>query len=163
MIGMTTERLRFRAWELSDFDAIADFFKNETNARYVGGLKSAEESWRLMATYLGHYQLLGYSYLAVETTNSQELIGTIGLWNSEPWPEPELGYWLLPAYQGKGYAMEACQAALAFAKKRQLPSLVSYIDQANEPSKRLAIKLGAKLSGETNLLDFGVHQVYRYW
>jgi RimJ/RimL family protein N-acetyltransferase len=117
-----------------------------------------------MASYIGHYQLMGYSYLAVEDKASQQLIGTVGLWNSAPWPEPELGYWLLPESQGKGYGMEAGLAVKAFAQQTlKLASLVSYIDAENEPSKRLALRLGARLEGEIELLEFGPHEVYRYW
>jgi len=163
MIGLETERLTFRQWQKSDFKAIADFFSIADNARYVGGVKTLEEAWRLMATYIGHYTLFGYSYLAIETKDSQQLIGTVGLWNSEVWPEPELGYWLLPEAQGKGYGVEAGLATKQFAlEELKLNSLVSYIDEANEPSKKLALALGAKLDGTVDLLDFGPHEVYRY-
>ncbi len=95
---------------------------------------------------------------------SQAVVGTIGLWNSDPWPEPELGYWLLPEYQGKGYGTEAGLAVKKYAlEDLALPTLVSYIDAENEPSKKLALNLGAKPDKAVNLLDFGPHEVYRYW
>ncbi len=163
MKDLVTTRLQFRQWKESDFNQIAEFYQDPVNSRFVGGMKSAEASWRLMATYIGHYELKGYSYLAIDSKETQALIGTVGLWNSEPWPEPELGYWLLPQAQGKGYALEAGTAVLEFARSLNLPSLVSYIDPQNVPSKKLALKLGAIHSGEIPLLDFGPHEVYRYW
>lgn len=163
MQNLSTERLKFRLWEDADFELLHEFFSNEEQSRFVGGVQDEEPAWRLMATYLGHYQLRGYSYLAIETKEDRLLIGTVGLWNSVPWPEPEMGYWLLPRAQGKGYGLEAGEAVKQFAKDRGLPSLVSYIDERNEPSKRLALKLGAFLDGETELLNFGRHRVYRYW
>ena len=164
MVGLETERLRFRQWKESDFEEIRIFFSSEEHARFVGGLKNQEDSWRLMATYTGHYTLKGYSYLAVMEKSKEQLIGTVGLWNSTPWPEPELGYWLLPAHQGKGYGLEAGIAVRNYAKESlQLPSLVSYIDSNNESSKKLALGLGARLDGKVMLLEFGEHEVYRYW
>ncbi len=163
MIGLETDRLKFRQWQQSDYPQIVTFYSDPQLSKYVGGVKTPEEAWRLMATYIGHYVLYGYSYLAIEEKKTGQLIGTIGLWNSEPWPEPEIGYWLLPESQGKGFGIEAGLAVKAFAlKTTQITTLVSYIDPTNEPSKKLAIKLGAVLDGVIELLDFGPHEVYRY-
>ena len=164
MTGLETERLIFRQWKKSDYPLIADFYSSDETARYVGGTKNFEESWRLMATYIGHYSLNGFSYLAIDEKDSGTLIGTVGLWNSDPWPEPELGYWLLPNAHGKGYGTEAGLAVKAYAKDTlKLESLVSYIADSNEPSKKLALRLGATLDSSIQLLDFGEHEVYRYW
>ena len=163
MIGLETDRLIFRQWKNSDYSLFAEFYKVEANARFVGGIKNAEESWRLMSTYIGHYELNGYSYLAIDEKKSGNLIGTIGLWNSVPWPEPELGYWLLPSAQGKGFGVEGGLAVKEFALKMlNLNSLVSYIDPANQPSKKLALRIGGKFDKQIDLLDFGPHEVYRY-
>lgn len=163
MIGLETERLIFRQWQNSDYLLFADFYKKEENARFVGGIKSPEEAWRLMAAYIGHYALKQYSYLAMAEKISGNLVGTVGLWNSDPWPEPELGYWLLPDHQGKGYGMEAGLVVKDFALNiLHVDSLVSYVDPNNGSSKKLALRLGAQYDGTINLLDFGPHQVYRY-
>jgi len=163
MIGLTTERLLFRQWQATDYALFSKFYTKQENAQYVGGIKGPEDSWRLMATYVGHYLLRGYSYLAVEEKSTQQLIGTIGLWNSEPWPEKELGYWLLPEAQGKGFGVEAGIAVRDYALKTlNFDSLVSYIDPANKASVQLATRLGAKYDKTIDLLDFGPHAVYRY-
>ncbi len=164
MIGLETKRLKFRQWRATDYEAFKAFYSSKQNAKFVGGVKNAEESWRLMATYIGHYELHGYSYLAIDEKATKKLIGTVGLWNSEPWPEPELGYWLLPESQGKGFGVEAGLALKKYALETlKLDSLVSYIDAENEPSKQLALRLGAKHDSTIDLLDFGPHAVYRYW
>lgn len=163
MIGLTTDRLIFRQWKNEDYPFFSAFYTDEANARFVGGQKKPEEAWRLMATYIGHYELKGFSYLAIEEKESGKLIGTVGLWNSAPWPEPELGYWLLPSAQGKGFGVEAGLAVKDYAlKDLSFNSLVSYINPDNEPSKKLALRLGAQYDNTIPLLDFGPHEVYRY-
>lgn len=163
MIGLETKRLKFRQWKQDDYHAFAQFYSDKDTAEFVGGIKSKEEAWRLMATYIGHYELHGYSYLAIEEKDTKVLIGTVGLWNSEPWPEPELGYWLLPTSQGKGYGVEAGLAVRDYAlSELNFDTLVSYIDPINKPSVKLALALEAKYDTQINLLDFGPHDVYRY-
>ena len=164
MRTLETPRLRFRDWSLDDFPVLSDFFAQPEEARYIGGSRAPEATWRLMATYQGHFHWFGYSYLAMERRDTGRLVGTVGLWNSAPWPEPELGYWLLPDARGQGFGLEAGRSALEFAKERaRLPSLVSYIDSSNSPSQRLAAGLGAEQDGTIELLTFGPHQVWRYW
>lgn len=163
MIGLETDRLIFRQWQKADHKLFTEFYQSAENSRFVGGVKNAEETWRLMCTYLGHYVLHGYSKLAVIEKESQGFIGTIGLWNSPAWPEPEIGYWLLPHGQGKGYGIEGGLAVKKYALKTlKFDSLVSYVAGENEPSKRLALNLGGHFDKEIELLNFGKHEVYRY-
>ena len=55
----------------------------------------------------------------------------------------ELGYLFLPEAWGKGYAAEGCAAALAwFADAVPGEPVVLATQTANEPSVRLAMKLG---------------------
>ena len=85
------------------------------------------------------------------------------MWNAPSWPEPELGYWFMPEGQGKGFAYEAAAVLKQYALETlKLKSLVSFIASENEPSKKLALKLGAKQDGVIELFDFGPHEVYRY-
>ena len=164
MFELQTDRLQFRQWLPSDYEAIQTFFSDEALARFVGGVKNPESAWRLLATYVGHYELMGFSYPAIVEKATNQLIGTVGLWKSVPWPEHELGYWLLPQAQGKGYGLEAGNAVRDFAQQTgQFPSLVSYIHPDNTPSIKLAKRLGAQFDKTIELLEFGPHQVYRYW
>ena len=57
MPEFTTERLIIRQWKASDFKYFKNYFSDAKNAKYVGGVKKPEDAWRLMAAYIGHYQL----------------------------------------------------------------------------------------------------------
>lgn len=163
MKSLETSRLRLRQWQTSDFEYFEAYFGREETAKYVGGTKTKEEAWRLLATYIGHWQLKGFGYMAVEEKGTEKFIGSVGLWKSDPWPELELGYWFLPEFQGKGYAYEAAQQLKEHAfDTMKVSTLVSYIDPENEPSKKLAERLGGIHKENIELLDFGLHCVYRY-
>ncbi len=163
MRELETERLLLRQWQAKDFEPFAEYYAAEQTARWVGGVASRDQAWRRMASQIGHWVLLGFGYWAVEEKETGDFAGCVGLWRSPEWPELELGYWLVPAAWGKGYATEAGAAARDFAwEVVHAESLVSYIAPENEASKRVAERLGARFEETLELLTHGPHCVYRY-
>lgn len=163
-VEIRTARLLLRQWRAEDYGPFARFYSDAANARYVGGLKDAEQAWRHLALQVGHWVLQGFGHWAVEERASGQLVGCAGLWKSPGWPELELGYWLLKDHQGKGYALEACRPSIAYARDTlAADSLVSYIHPDNEASIRLARRLGAAYDGTIELASFGPHHVYRHF
>ncbi len=160
---LRTQRLLLRQWRADDFRVYEHYYSDIRTARFVGGVMSPDRAWRHMAALIGHWDLMGFGYWAVEELETGTFVGCIGLWKSHGWPELELGYWLTEATVGKGYATEAGQASLDYAYRvLGADTLVSYIDPANTPSKKVAERLGATLETEIDLLDCGRHCVYRY-
>jgi RimJ/RimL family protein N-acetyltransferase len=164
MVTIETKRLILRQWTSSDIDAFTQYYADEDSARYVGGRKNPEQAWRHLALLIGHWHLKGFGYWAVEEKEHARFIGCVGLWQSPGWPELELGYWLIRAQQGKGYATEACLRCIDYAREFvRAPSLVSYIDPDNTPSIQLARRLGAKYEPAIMLAGYGSHSVYRHF
>ncbi|MCG8435967.1 MAG: GNAT family N-acetyltransferase [Gammaproteobacteria bacterium] len=160
---LETERLLLRQWRAEDFEIYAGYYADKTLAKYVGGKSSREQAWRRMASLIGHWALRGYGYWAVEEKHSGKFVGCVGLWFSDGWPELELGYWIMPDMQGKGYATEAGGKSRDYAYDIVgAKTLVSYIHPDNEPSKRVAERLGAHYEKTIDLLTYGPHCVYRY-
>lgn len=141
---LETERLRLRAWREEDLSAFAEFCAKEATARFVGGTGNRQNAWRRMAMFLGHWTLRGYGNWAIEEKASGRWVGYSGLWSPEGWPEPELMWGLAAGSQGRGYATEAARHAREFAYcELGWTTLTSYIDVRNEPSQRVAQRLGA--------------------
>jgi len=164
MKEIETQRLRLRQWRSSDADSVIEFYSDASNAKYVGGQRDKDNAWRGMALMIGHWQLKGFGYWAVEEKDSEDFVGCIGLWQSPGWPELELGYWLMEAHFAKGYAKEAGLAAIEKARNElQAESLVSYIDAENIPSIKLAESMGAHYEKTIELASHGPHGVYRYF
>lgn len=163
MREVETERLLLRQWRESDFEPYAEYYSDEEMARFVGGPCDRPAAWRRMASLIGHWELRGYGYWAVEEKVSGNFVGAVGLWFPEGWPELELGYWLTRETQGKGYATEAGATARDRAwEVLGAESLVSYIHPDNQPSKRVAERLGARSERVIELLDYGSLEVFRY-
>ena len=112
---------------------------------------------------IGHYHLHGFTFFAVEEKNSKELIGWVGPWFPEGWPEKEVGYIIKPSANGKGYAFEAVKAAMLYVYNQlSWKTAISQIDVNNEPSKRLAAKLGASFEANSVLFDQFESEVWRH-
>jgi RimJ/RimL family protein N-acetyltransferase len=139
-----TGRLRLRAPGLADFPLWADIFTGPAGT-HLGGPFDRDDAFTEYAAAVGLWFLRGHGVWAVDTREG-ELVGFV-LVGFEPGDaEPELGYLFASAAHGKGYATEAAAAARAYAVDR-LPSLVSYIDPANTPSRRVVARLGAHPDG----------------
>lgn len=164
MIELRTDRLLLRQWRAEDIEPYSRFFANQDTAQYFGGRRNPDDAWRHMAMMIGHWQLNDFGYWAVEELKDKTFVGCVGLWKSVDWPELELGYWIDDRQQRKGFAEEAAIACIRYAQNTlKASSLVSYIVSENLPSQKLAMKLGAKLVQEVELLEQGPHLVYRHF
>lgn len=150
-----TKRLILRGFEEEDLDAYAEMCSDSDVMRYIGAgiTLSRAESWRSMAMIIGHWYLRGYGLWAVEERQTGEMIGRIGCWKPEGWVGLEVGWMLRKASWRRGFATEAAKVAMDYAFAN-LPysRVISLILPENLPSQRLALRLGEKLEGTTEIL-----------
>jgi RimJ/RimL family protein N-acetyltransferase len=157
-----TQRLTLRAFREADVEPMHRLMQDPDVMRYVGDrqVPNRQDSWRAVAGWIGHWALRGYGQWAIEERASGEVIGRAGLINPEGWPGAEVGYLLGKEWWGRGYATEAAQAASDWAfRERDFDRVLSLIDPANEPSIRVAKRIGEMLRGETQLWE---HTVLMY-
>ena len=86
----------------------------------------------------------GLTVLAVELRGTGEVVGYCGLFavDGRPPDEPELAYELLTAAHGRGYATEAAQAVVDWARDHGYPRLWADVWDWNAASRRVLAKLG---------------------
>lgn len=84
--------------------------------------------------------------LGVEVADTGVLVGDVVLfWHSRQHAGGEIGYVLHPAFGGQGYATEAAHALLGLGfDELGLHRIVARIDERNEPSARVARRLGMR-------------------
>ena len=154
METLETERLIMRQFREADTDEYAELCADEEVMRYVGGKAlTRAEAWRQMAMLVGHWQLRGYGFWAVEEKASGALVGRVGCWRPEGWLDFEVGWTLARKFWGRGYATEAARAAMGYAFTRLgREHVVSIIHPDNVRSIRVAERLG-----ERYLRDWEVH------
>ena len=147
---LETERLVLRGFRPEDLEDHAATLGNPAVTRYLTDEPmSREDAWRRLMMAVGQWPLLGYGYWAVVLKESGRVVGHCGFADMqramEPGisGEPEMGWIFDPSVHGQGIAFEACAAALDWADKAlDVPSYPAIISLENEPSIRLAHRLG---------------------
>lgn len=132
-------RLRLRAPTLADYDDYAAILGADQG--HMGGPFSPKDIWADFCNYMAGWMLQGLGLWTIERHDGLRL-GFINLalaWGDE---EPELGWMILPAHRGNGYATEAARLARDWGLAI-LPSMVSYADPDNTASHKVAQCLGA--------------------
>lgn len=146
MIRLQTERLVLRPPEEGDFEAYAALCADAEVMRFLGGRPwTRRESWRHLAYLSGHWSLRGYGQWMMVPKSGGATIGRVGFIDSEGHPGFEIAWALSRASWGQGYASEGATRALQFAfSQLRRDHVISLIDPANEPSRKLAERLGER-------------------
>ena len=148
---LETRRLRLRGHQEEDFPHSCQLWSDLEVVRYtVGSPLSPEDVWSRFLRYFGLWSLLGYGYWVVEEKATGAFVGELGLcdFHRDLKPPlngvPEIGWTLLPAFHGKGYATEAAHAAMDWAIGPPLfaRELACIMNSENAASLRVASKCG---------------------
>lgn len=160
---LETGRLILRGWREEDWTALAELYADEANTRFIGGpVSTTYGAWQQLARRLGHWALRGFGMFAVEDKATGALAGYCGPNEPAGWPDKEIGWGLLPAFHGRGYATEAAREALRFAyAELGWTSAVSLVARENLPSRRVAERLGARIDGTAPIAGI-VADVWRH-
>jgi RimJ/RimL family protein N-acetyltransferase len=159
---LTTERLTLRAPVLADFDLYAAFFASP-RSNYEDGPLSRGAAWKEFASVTGQWMLKGYGAFSITDRATGAYLGETGIFHPASYPEPELGWMVVEAAEGRGVAGEAACAARDWAYATLgLATLVSYIGRGNARSIRLAERLGARLDPAAPHPELDPCLVYRH-
>jgi RimJ/RimL family protein N-acetyltransferase len=140
---LETPRLILRPTQLEDFEPWAAFMADDAT-RFIGGPQARSAAWRGFMSMAGSWSMVGYGMFSVIETSTGDWVGRIGPWVPDGWPGTEVGWGLIPAAQGKGYAVEAATAAIDWAFDHLgWTEVIHCIDPENAPSQKVAIALGS--------------------
>jgi len=158
---LETERLMLRGWTKADREKYFAILQEPAVYRHFGPEPMGmEECWRRLMAAAGGWHLNGFGGWAVERKSDGKLIGMTALFTAwrglEPefGEEPEMGWIFATETHGQGMAFEACRIVLDWAEANLEPTpMWAIIAPANEPSLKLAHKLGFERVGEAMYHD----------
>lgn len=148
----TSDRLGFRNWKESDLSNYARLCSDPEVMRHFPSTLSLDESRKSLLSFMTHFDQKGYTYYAVETLDTSEWIGFIGLkhqtYQSPFTPAVDIGWRLLSNHWGKGYATEGAKRCLDHAfDQLGMDSIISVATQSNLPSIAVMKKIGMEFAG----------------
>jgi RimJ/RimL family protein N-acetyltransferase len=155
MAPLRTARLTLRPWRETDKPAFAALNADREVAADLGGPLPRAVSDAKLDRYRATFDRHGFSRLAIEDSQ-QAFVGYAGVMPSAPdhplGPHTEIGWRLVRAAWGKGYATEAARAVLedAFARLG-VREVLAYTAADNVRSQAVMGRIGMR---RDPLLDF---------
>ncbi|HFA49580.1 MAG TPA: N-acetyltransferase [Bacteroidetes bacterium] len=159
-----TPRLKFRSLCAADRDVLKIFFENKEAVKF---LNVPADPGTYIATWIGRqesrYESMGTGLCALILKETGEMIGHSGLVRQfvDGIPKWEVGYHLLPAFWGRGYATEAAIACRNYCFENEMAeTLISLIHPENKKSIAVAKRNGMAF-WKTTLFKGQPSNVYR--
>ena len=141
-----TERLRLRALTLDDTAFIIELVNSPGWIKYIGdrNIKTEEQAIHYLENGpIKSYHEHGFGLLMVETKKCNQQIGMCGILKRDTLEHPDIGYALLPAFTGNGYAFEMAHAVLQYATiQLKLSTIFAITVPENMRSIKILEKIG---------------------
>ena len=143
---LNTSRLCLRSWRSGDLPAFAVLNADPKVMEFFPKSLDRAESNAAAARIGEHFHRHGFGLWAIEVSDVADFIGFVGLsvpqFEAHFTPCVEIGWRLAHEHWGRGYAIEAAQAAVDFAfRELRLPEVVSFTVPLNRRSRRVMERL----------------------
>jgi len=145
-------RLGFRNWRDSDLDVFATMNADVDVMEFFPKTITREHSTGFMKKLSRKFEEKGYTYFAVETLNTSEWIGFVGLldqnYEVEFMPCVDIGWRLAKPFWGKGYATEGAKRCLKYGfETLNLEKIYAVAPVINLKSISVIEKIGMQKAG----------------
>jgi len=163
-----TNRLSLSEFSLTDTSFIIKLTNTEGWLRNIGDRYTNTEAGAIAYLQKGplkSYATTGYGLWKLSLVDNGKDIGICGCFKRDIFDHPDIGYALLPEFEGKGYATEAAIASRDFLfANYAVENLLGISEPENLPSIKILSKLGMEhrkdisMPNETQLLKlFSIH------
>lgn len=145
-----TENLLLRPINESDIPSILRGLSNPEVIQYYGvSFFSLEEVKVQMDWYARIEREETGRWWAIADPADEHFYGAIGIHDIHPQHrKAEIGFWLLPAYWGKGYIIEAATRIIKLSfDDLDLHRIYAFVESENHSSKKVLLKLGFVYEG----------------
>lgn len=148
MIIAETNRLRLRFLKREDIDDLMGIWGDPETMKYCGGAGSRDREIRSLEFYIKQQEEMGFSPFAVELKEDGEFIGVCGFNPPSEDCDAELMYHFRKSSWGNGYATEATEECLRYAKDNTSIRVIgALVDKDNPASAKVLLNAGFQFIG----------------
>jgi RimJ/RimL family protein N-acetyltransferase/protein tyrosine phosphatase (PTP) superfamily phosphohydrolase (DUF442 family) len=155
IVETETDRLRLRRLDTSDASFILRLVNEPSWLRFIGdrGVHDLDGARRYIAEGPQRlYDNHGFGLFLVERRSDALPLGLCGLIKRDTLPDVDIGFAFLPEHWSQGYAREAAEATLRYARERHhLPRVIAITSLDNVASGRLLERIGLQFEGTMRL------------
>ncbi|MBP2832777.1 GNAT family N-acetyltransferase [Aquimarina sp. U1-2] len=149
---LETERLLLEKASINDSKFFFELLNSPNWIEHIGdrGIKSETHAITyIKKSLLTSYSSKGYGLYKVSLKNTQAPIGICGFVKREYLKNPDIGFAILPDYEGKGYMTEIAIATLAYGKSNLgIHPIYAITTAENSRSCMLLTKIGLSEIGK---------------
>tara|TARA_R110002050_G_scaffold56512_3_gene127142 strand:- start:104037 stop:104540 length:504 start_codon:yes stop_codon:yes gene_type:complete len=143
---LATERLILEKVVLEDAVFFIKLLNSPNWIKFIGDrrIKTIKESIAYIENSLmSSYQQNGYGLYKMCLRDSREPIGICGFIKRDYLENADIGFAILPEFEGKGYTYEAASATLVYGKTElKLEKILALTTEENKKSRYLLSKIG---------------------
>jgi ribosomal-protein-alanine N-acetyltransferase len=141
---LSTDRLVFRTWEEKDFGLARSLWGDSDVMSFLGGPLSDDKVRDKMHAEMACFEKHGVQYWPIFEKQAGEFVGCCGMrpWLHTPADGHEMGFHLVKAKWGQGYAFEAAEAVVRHAfDQLRLPVLRAGHHPEHRKSQKILLQL----------------------
>ena len=152
MSTIETDRLSLRLWTQADLPSLQALCSDPAVMEHFPSTLSQAETENLLRRLIAQFEQRGHTYFLAERKDTGAFIGFIGLayqdYESPCTPNVDIGWRLMPAAWGKGFATEGAMACLDFGfQTLKLEKIVSVCTKTNIGSEKVMQRIGMTKGG----------------
>jgi len=151
MLHLETERLELVEFSVYDVSFIIELLNSPGWLQFIGdrNVRTEDDAFNyLLEGPFKSYKQHDFGGLLVKLRSTNRPIGMCGLFQRHYLSYPDLGFALLPGYEGAGYAFEAARAILDAAAVSGFDTIGAILTPGNTRSYRLLQRLGFNPVGD---------------
>ena len=152
-----TKRLLISKVDINDAAFFLELMNTPQWLKYIGdrNIGSLEDAKNyIKKSHLVSYKTLGYGFYKLILKDNNKTIGTCGLVKRDNLDFPDIGFAMLPKYQGQGFGLEASSEILQLAKERfNINTVYAITLPTNKNSIKLIEKLGLDFEKKVKPFD----------
>ncbi len=151
MILMETNRLLIGKIDLKDAQFILRLMNSQGWLEFIGdrNIKTISDSKKyIKSNFIKSYAKNGFGLYKMQLRSTHKTIGICGFVKREYLDHPDIGFAILPEYEGQGYTSEGAQKVLDFGfGELDFKMVLGITMRANIASKIVLEKIGLREKG----------------